>query len=201
MTTADWSRLLFRSTGSVRVGRGPRRAMTGSQGLGRGTVAALVAFVLGAGSAAMSAYWALGGTALLDTVGGEIERWGRQRSAAVMLTLWALVVVKLVAAAVPYVLASRRSHDRPALWRSRAVGALGWIVAILLTGYGGLLTGVGVLIQLGVIDAAADVDEHALVWHTYFWDPWFLLWGIASAVAMWRSHGDADMRPHPDARP
>ena len=44
--------------------------------LDRGAVvAAVIAASLGAASAAMSVYWALGGTALLDTVGGEIERW------------------------------------------------------------------------------------------------------------------------------
>src|SRR5690606_19201563 len=40
-------------------------------------VAALLAAVLGIGHAAFSAYWAIGGTWLLDTIGGELERWGR----------------------------------------------------------------------------------------------------------------------------
>ena len=48
--------------------------------LDRGAVtAAVIAASLGAASGAVSAYWALGGTALIDTVGGEIERWGRER--------------------------------------------------------------------------------------------------------------------------
>jgi hypothetical protein len=42
-------------------------------------VAAVAAGVLGTASAAVSAYWALGGTELLDTVGGSIEEWGRDR--------------------------------------------------------------------------------------------------------------------------
>src|SRR5262245_54206196 len=59
-------------------------------------VAASIAAGLGAASAAVSAYWASGGTALLDTIGGEIERWGRQRSEVVVIALWVVVVVKLV---------------------------------------------------------------------------------------------------------
>ena len=65
--------------------------------------------------------------------------------------------------------------------------ALGWIVAIGLTVYGGVLTVAGLLVEAGVIDAADDADEHAMAWHTFLWDPWFLLWGVAFAVAMWRS--------------
>ena len=61
-------------------------------------VAAVIAAGLGAASAAMSAYWALGGTALLHTVGGEIERWGRERSASVVATLWLITVAELVGA-------------------------------------------------------------------------------------------------------
>lgn len=40
---------------------------------------------LGLASAATSAYWAVGGTRLLDTIGGELERWGRERGALVLV--------------------------------------------------------------------------------------------------------------------
>lgn len=157
----------------------------------RGVLAATIAAVLGVASAAMSAHWAVGGTVLLDTVGGEIERWGRERSVGVVATLWALVVAKLVAAAAPLVLVGLVSDRLPPWTRSRPARALGWFVASGLTVYGGLLTGAGLLIEAGVIDAADDADEHALAWHTYFWDPWFLFWGSAFTVAMWRSREPA----------
>ena len=52
----------------------------------------------------------------------------------------------------------------------------------------GVCSGVaGLLVEAGVIDAADDADEHAIAWHAFFWDPWFLLWGVAVTVAMWRS--------------
>src|SRR3954466_5731915 len=46
--------------------------------------AALVAAVLGVAHALVSAYWALGGTVLLNTIGGDLERWGRERRPALI---------------------------------------------------------------------------------------------------------------------
>ncbi|MGH9118372.1 MAG: DUF3995 domain-containing protein [Acidimicrobiales bacterium] len=108
-----------------------------------------------------------------------------------MATLWVLVVAKLVAAAAPLVLVGVASERLPSWPRSRRARALGWLVSVGLTVYGGLLTGVGLLVELGAIGAADGADEHALAWHTYFWDPWFLLWGGASTVALWRSREEA----------
>ena len=59
------------------------------------------------------------------------------------------------------------------------VRRFGWAAAIVLVVYGGLLTTVGLLVYVGAIDAAADADTTALTWHAFFWDPWFLVWGIA----------------------
>ena len=47
----------------------PRRAMA--------ALAAIVAGLSGLANAGMSAYWAAGRTGLADTIGGDIERWGR----------------------------------------------------------------------------------------------------------------------------
>ena len=68
---------------------------------------------------------------------------------------------------------------------------LGWIVAVGLTAYGGVLTVVGLLVKADVINAADDADEHAIAWHAFFWDPWFALWGGAFTVAIWRSRTQA----------
>ena len=48
--------------------------------------------------AAVSADWGLGGTWLLDTVGGSLEEQGRAGDPGVMLAVWAAVVVKMIAA-------------------------------------------------------------------------------------------------------
>ena len=57
--------------------------------------AAYAAAVLAFASAAVSAYWTLGGTVLLDTVGGTIERLARERSAPAILLGIVVVLVKV----------------------------------------------------------------------------------------------------------
>jgi hypothetical protein len=150
-------------------------------------VAASIAAGLGVASAAVSAYWALGGTRLLDTVGGDIERWGRERSGGVVAALWAIVVLKLVGAIAPLVFAGVGADRLPAWTRGRSTRLLGWIAAIGLALYGSVLTVAGLLVEAGVVEPATDADEHALAWHTYLWDPWFALWGAAFVVTMWRT--------------
>jgi hypothetical protein len=91
-------------------------------------VAAVIAAALGTASATVSAYWAFGGEALLDTVGGDVERWGRERSAGVVVALWLIVVVKLVGAVAPLVFVG--VCHLPAWTRSRRTRALGWAAAV-----------------------------------------------------------------------
>jgi hypothetical protein len=88
-------------------------------------VAASIAAGLGAASALVSAYWALGGAALLDTVGGEIERWGQERSAVVQIALWLIVVLRLVGAAAPLVFAGVATRHLPAWTKARTARLLG----------------------------------------------------------------------------
>src|ERR1700729_2965519 len=114
-------------------------------------------------SAAISAYWAVGGTGLLDTVGGSIARWGRDGGAGVRLALAAVVVLKLVAAWLP----ARAVRD-PC---QRTVRRLAWLEAAILTVYGGVLTGTGLAVQAGVVGVGADANWKALDWHAYLWDP------------------------------
>jgi hypothetical protein len=63
-----------------------RTAMTGRTD--RARVVASIAAIVGLGHAAVSAYWALGGERLLETIGGDIERWGRERGPTVVAALW-----------------------------------------------------------------------------------------------------------------
>ena len=157
-------------------------------------LAAVVACALGLGHAAVSAYWAFGGTALLDTIGGSLERWGREREPALVAGLWLVVVVKMMVALAAPVLAGVGAGLLPAWTRGRVARLLGWIAATVLVLYGGAMTSVGLLVEAGVLDAAADADRTALAWHAFFWDPWFLLWGVAFSLSLWAS------RPVPPSR-
>jgi hypothetical protein len=153
-----------------------------------GSGAAKAAFVLGLLYAAVSAYWGLGGTWLLATVGGALQSQGRAGTAIVVLAVWAAVVLKMVAAGLP-LLALRRVTSPGG---NRAVGLLAWIEAGILTVYGLVWTAVGMLVQAGTIHPSAGADHRASAWHAYLWDPWFLVWGLLVAIALWRgrhTHG------------
>jgi hypothetical protein len=123
---------------------------------------------------AVSVYWGVGGTWLLDTVGGSLARLGRQRDAGVLLALWVAVVLKVAASLFP-LLAVRHRTGRA---RNRRLWLVAWTGAVILTAYGLVLTAVGLLIQAGIVPRSAGADRRALAWHAYLWDPWFLLWGL-----------------------
>jgi uncharacterized membrane protein len=130
--------------------------------------------------AAVSAYWGLGGTWLVDTIRGSLEEQGRAGNRGVMLAVWAAVVVKMIAAVLP--LMALRGLSRPA-W-DRAVWVLAWAEAAILIVYGLVQTAAGLLVQAVVIHASATADHRALAWHAYLWDPWFLIWGLLVAAAL-----------------
>jgi hypothetical protein len=155
----------------------------------------MLAAGLGLGSAAITAYWASGGTWLLDTVGGEIESWGRQRGAAVLLSLWLIVLLKCgIAVAAPTIV--RRPGWLASPIADRMSRMLSWTAATMLTGYGAVLTGAGILVQSGLVPAGPDSDGRALAWHAYLWDPWFLAWGLTFLACLWLSRADG-RRTHP----
>lgn len=150
-----------------------------------------MAFAVGILYAAVSVYWGFGGTWLLDTVGGSLEHRGRAGDAAVLLAVWAAAVLKVIAAVLP--LLAVRGLANPG--RARQVRILAWMAATILIAYGAVQTVVGLLVQANVIHASPTADRRALAWHAYLWDPWFLIWGLLIAVALWRG------RPRPVSSP
>jgi hypothetical protein len=147
-------------------------------------VSAAVASVLGLGSAVVSLGWGLGNTLLLDTVGGVAERAALERTPLALAGIVSVVALKVVAALLPgWSLSPDGSAVYPSA-RRRVVRALGWVAAVVLTGYGAVMTVGGILVTSGVIDAAPGADTRAIAWHAFLWDPWFLLWGLAATVAL-----------------
>lgn len=65
--------------------------------------------------------------------------------------------------------------------------ALAWVDGGVLTLYGLVYTVVGLLLQAGVIGMPAAPNRRAFAWHTFLWDPWFLVWGLLVVVALLRS--------------
>jgi hypothetical protein len=140
-----------------------------------------------------SFYWALGGTAGLDTVGGRIEELGRAHDPAAVV-LGAVAGVLKVAGGL-LALALVRPWGR-AVPRRLLLGAA-WAASVVLTGYGGLLVVVGALVLTGVLIPAGPVDRTALRWHVLVWDLWFLVWGLLLGVAAWQFGRESPGRGRP----
>jgi hypothetical protein len=138
---------------------------------------ALLAAALAFASAATSLYWTLGGTWLLDTVGGAIEDLARERSAGALALGGATVALKLAAGLLALALA-RGAGPR------RAVGTACAAAAAVLLLWGGANVAVGGLVLADVVAPGSQVDERALRWHVFLWDAWFVLWGAALAIAV-----------------
>lgn len=147
------------------------------------TASGWIATVLGLASTAVSAYWALGGTALLETVGGAIEQWGRRRDPGVAVALWSITALK-AGVALAALVAIAPPGRLPTWTQGRVPRLLSWIAAIGLTAYGGVLTVAGWVV---LATGAAAENRLALTWHASLWDPWFLAWGIAFLTCLWRT--------------
>jgi hypothetical protein len=174
------------ANGFVRQGGPVEPAVRQRRAVAKGLRLAQAACGVGAAYAAVGVYWALGGTWLLDTVGGTLERYGRAGNSGIMLAVWAAAVLKVIGAIVPLAAVGVTPGQAP-IARRRLVRVLAWIEAAILTIYGLALTVAGLLVQSGVIAAAASADHRALAWHAYLWDPWFLLWGVLVTAALVRS--------------
>lgn len=158
----------------------PRRRLSGSPG-----AAAYAAAVLGFTYAAVSLYWAAGGTALLSTVGGSVEDIGRQGGLPAAALGLAAAGLKLAAGILALALARPWGGVIPRTWLlACAAGA-----SAVLACYGAIQVTAGSLVLTGAVRPAAAVDWTALRWHVLVWDMWFLIWGIllaAATVAAWR---------------
>ncbi len=133
--------------------------------------------------AAISCYWAAGGTVGADTVGGTIEALGRARDPRFVALLWGTGIAKILLGLLA--LALVRPWGRVLPRRLLLVAA--WGVGAGMAAYGAIqlvVTGVAAgLMATGVISATASVDWTAIRWHLLLWDPWWLWGGVLFGVA------------------
>jgi hypothetical protein len=129
--------------------------------------------------AAISFYWAAGGTAGAVTIGPAITGLAHDR--AFIAVLWITGVLKVVGGLVALALVrpwGRRIPRWMLLWAT-------WAGGILLALYGaaswiqhGMMVG-------GVLSVPSGLGHTAALWHVVLWDPWWLLGGILFLVAAW----------------
>lgn len=137
-----------------------------------------VACALGLVHAAASAYWAAGGSWLVETVGQWAVDWRQESpaSAAVVLTL--VAAVKAAGALVPLAVEAGHLPGRR-WWR-----AASWAGAAVLVLYGTANTVGAWVVLAGLLDPSGPQDDAALWGHAVLWDPLFACWGVTLALGL-----------------
>jgi len=169
-----------------------------------GTAAGYAAAVVAFGYALMSLYWALGGPALVSTIGGYVEQLGRRGGPLPVLIALAAALAKAAGGLLALALVRPWGRAVPRRWLLAGSAA----ASALLVVYGGLSVLLGALVLSGIIHPAGTVDRAALRWHVGVWDLWFLVWGILLALATagyWRrtatrTRRDGGSQPGPASR-
>ena len=131
--------------------------------------------------AAMSFYWAVGGTLGLETLGEGIGELADAREPWFV----GLVVVTGLVKLVPVVLvqATIRPWGR---WVSKRV----LVAALVLVGAGMVVYGgVNIVLQglvLVEVIGPEEVDREGLVWRLVFWNPWWVIGSVVTGDVGWR---------------
>jgi hypothetical protein len=135
--------------------------------------------------AAMSFYWATGGTVGLSTVslGQELagEPW-------FITVLWLTGILKIVGGLLALALVHSWGQRIPR-WLLLIAA---WGTGALLIFHGGDFVIQGALTENGIISVSEPAAWTATHWQTFVWGPWFLLGGILFCMTAWgyqhRSH-------------
>lgn len=137
--------------------------------------------------AAMSFYWAAGGTLGSATIGEPIAGPALRREPSMVAALWITGGLKALAGifALALVRPWGRRFSRRLLF-GLAVGGSGSLLLYSIA----LLVQHG-LMATGTIERAASLSASELRWHLFFWDPFWLLGGILFAAAAYEYGRDA----------
>ncbi|WP_240351061.1 DUF3995 domain-containing protein [Streptomyces olivoreticuli] len=157
------------------VGQATADASPGGPGSWTGYAGAAIAF----GFALVSFYWAAGGTALLETLGGKLEELARERDSSLIAGVWLTGAAKGVGGLLSLALVQRWGRRLP----RRLLLTLGRVGTVALSAYGGILIAVQALVALDLVVPDTPPNWTALLWHLFVWDMSFLVWGILLGLA------------------
>ncbi|MFE0186605.1 DUF3995 domain-containing protein [Streptomyces sp. NPDC058989] len=141
----------------------------------------LAAAVWGLLFAVPSFAWAMGFTfGARTTVSPSLVKLADDRVAWFVAVLWVTGLLKVLGALIGVGLTLRR--DR---WIGRLMVFCGGGAAVLLVWHGCLFVAHGVLVEVGIRSVAPDLAGLTR-WYLYLWGPWFIVGGLAFAVATTR---------------
>jgi hypothetical protein len=129
--------------------------------------------------AAMSFFWAAGGTLGVHTLGPAIERHAEVRDSGFLALVWVTGALKLFAGLVALALAGRPRLPR---WVVLVVQWAAWALLVYETAE----LGQHVLMQTGAIATPQGLGADGVRWHLMLWDPWWIVGAALFAVASWR---------------
>jgi Protein of unknown function (DUF3995) len=136
--------------------------------------------------AAMSFFWAAGGTLGLDTLGNEIEREARARDPDTIAVVWVTGFLKVLGAVLALALVMPWGRRLP----RRLLLIAAWAVGLGLLAYALANFVQHGLMKAGAIDTPEALGSAATTWHLAFWDPFWLLGGVLFTLAA-RQYGRA----------
>lgn len=132
--------------------------------------------------AAVSFYWALGGTVGLATLGTTLYALALARDpVAIAVGGWGAGAAKLLGGFLPLALLSCRMLPR----FRRALRVLAGAGGIGMALYGGASLVQHSLMLTGAIALPAGLGLFGARWHLILWDPWWLLGGLLFLMAAW----------------
>ena len=137
--------------------------------------------------AAISFYWALGGTAGSETIGPAITDLAQDPAFVTVLWIIAVLKVLLGLLALALILPLRGIFA----WRvlHGLLRAAGWAAGIGMALYGGASFVQHALMLSGAIPLPSGLGETAATWHLFLWDPWWMLGGILFVGTVWFAGG------------
>jgi hypothetical protein len=129
--------------------------------------------------AAITFYWAAGGTAGGDTIGPAITSMAHDP--VFIAALWGIGALKVLGGLLALALVRPWGRVLPR-WMLLIAA---WGSGTLMVLYGGASWVQEGLMVTGVIRIPAGLGHTAALWHTLLWDPWWLLGGILFVMAAW----------------
>jgi glucan phosphoethanolaminetransferase (alkaline phosphatase superfamily) len=131
--------------------------------------------------AAMSFYWAAGGSIGSSTMSDTIVEPARAREPQFVALLWITGVLKAIAGLLALALVRPQGRVLPRWIPLTAT----WVAGVGMLLYGGANLAVRAVMALGLLATPESMHSAAARWHLLLWDPWWVLGGALFVVAAW----------------